>query len=427
MSAAPLGIIQTTWGHVPTPFTAVFTVWTTSKVRVVCALLNFFVAAAQPGTQPTARSRCRARRFDRSPMPPSPKKSKKKTPIKASYSGVSFDKNAPAEAVEEGEVDPLASYRAAAAAASKALEKEREEEAQLKLFKKIFDAMDSDGDGKVELAEMIEAVAASTAPLSHRASSEGRPTGAVSLQLPLTFTLNQWIKEMRRMQAEMDTATFEVNVMGLFDCFKDAPAPPTPRSTGVDRTAMLHGLFAAMDEDSDGLIGVDDFLKQAKGSGEQEGLRDLFDFLTRTFSGVEGGQTEGGKLTREAFCEGTLTRTPIGRMRDAAFSSAIRGMKADVQRISSIRVAMKLAHGDSSADKRLDLLGSLFKAMDVENEGVVTMKGFTAQAKSALELEELKADFDSFDQVGVGIGMHLTWPQMAIDGPGWPQRELSPA
>jgi len=87
-------------------------------------------------------------------------------------------------------------------------------------------------------------------------------------------------------------------------------------------------------------------------------------------------------------------------MRDAAFSSAIRGMKADVQRISSIRVAMKLAHGDSSADKRLDLLGSLFKAMDVENEGVVTMKGFTAQAKSALELEELKADFDSFDQVG---------------------------
>lgn len=126
----------------------------------------------------------------------------------------------------------------------------------------------------------------------------------------------------------MDDATFETNVMGLFDCFKDGVFPPASRR--IDRTGLLQELFAAMDDDDDGLIGVDDFLKQAKGSGEAEDLRDLFDFFTTTF-GVSDSQVNG-QLTRDAFCKGTLTKTPLGRLGDAAFASALRGMQADVQR-----------------------------------------------------------------------------------------------
>jgi len=323
--------------------------------------------------------------------------------VNASYGGISFDKHAPAEA-SEGDDDPLAAYRTAAAAAAKALEKEVEEEAKLALFTQIFEAMDINGDGKVELAEMIEAVAANTSPLSHRVSSEGRPTGAINLQLPMSFTLDHWTKEMRRMQTEMDAATFEVNAMGLLDCFKSTSISAGTAGAGgldritespaVDRMLLLNELFATMDDDSDGLISVDTLLKQARGSTNAQ-RSDLFDFLASTFVGSEGKQ-----LSRDEFAQATLIRTPLGRLRGGVFASAVRALKADVQRISSIRVAMQLAHGDAAADKRLGLLNTLFNAMDADQTGVVTMSNFVAQAKTSIEAEELKADFQSFDQVG---------------------------
>ena len=345
--------------------------------------------------------------------------SKKKIAVKASYGGISFDKDAaPPTSREEPEDDPLASYRAAAAVASKALEKERQEEAQVRLYKKLFAAMDTDGDGKVELAEVIEAVAAGTAPLSHRAASASRPTGAVTLQLPVTFTLDQWVKEMQRMRAAMDAATFEVNVMGLFDCFKDR-APPTSRpaptevdvtdaanATGasgsggapgapskINRTQVLRELFTMMDDDGDGMIGIDDFLKQAKGSDEADDLRCLFDFFDEAFCGGFGDGA--GKLTFVGFCTGTLTKTPLGRLRDDAFASAIRGMKADVARAATIK---------ASAEKRLGLLQTLFKALDVQGKGVVEMNEFMAQAKSNAEADDLKLTFASFDRSLLGSG-----------------------
>lgn len=167
-----------------------------------------------------------------SPNKTSPKKkSKKKVAVKASYGGISFDKHASADAsgtndeVKEEE-DPLASYRVAAAAATKALEKEHKEHAQLKLFTKIFATMDRDGDGTVELAEMIEAVASSTAPLSNRSSVQGRPTGAISLQLPMLFTLDMWVQEMRRVQAlrrGMELVAYFLSTM-----------PPLPLTTSFD-------------------------------------------------------------------------------------------------------------------------------------------------------------------------------------------------
>ena len=138
------------------------------------------------------------------PKKKSPAKGKKKKPaVKADYGGVFFGKEEPAtersdEIDEEPEDDPLASYRAAAAAAKEAAAKERKEEAQVTLFKKIFKAMDADEDGKVEMADVVEKVAAGTAQLSHRAQA-ARPDadGAVALQLPMVFSLDEWLKEVR--------------------------------------------------------------------------------------------------------------------------------------------------------------------------------------------------------------------------------------
>jgi len=159
---------------------------------------------------------------------PSPEKKKKKAVknVKADYGGVTFGGEAVSaadEQEEEPQDDPLATYRAAAAAAAAAVEKERKEEAQLALFRKIFAAMDSDNDGKVSMGEMIEVVAAGTAPLSHRASQTTmRPEGAVPLQLPMVFSLTDWEKEMKRVASTMSESTFEANVMGLFSCFTQA-------------------------------------------------------------------------------------------------------------------------------------------------------------------------------------------------------------
>lgn len=342
------------------------------------------------------------------PKPASPKKKpsptkKKKLAVKADYGGVYFGEEAPAtaridEAEDDAEDDPLATYRAAAAAAAKAAERERKDEAQTKLFRKIFAAMDSDADGKVDMADVVERVAAGTAQLSHRAQAR-RPEGAVALQLPMVFTQNDWLKEMHRMASQMDAPTFEANVLGLFACFApeeeaapcpapitlDAPpkrAPPAD-APAVDRDALLRELFDAMDADRDGLIALNDFLTQAKTSEEATELRSLFHFLDTTF----GGSNES--LTFDVFKEGTLSRTPLGRMRDAAFASATRGMLADVQ----TALASK-----ASAETRLTLLRELFTALDVRGEGTLDKSAFVAPAKSDAEAIELATTFADLDR-----------------------------
>lgn len=352
------------------------------------------------------------------PSSPSPKKKSsgggKKKLVKSDYSGISFTKPDPNGEDAAGaddpvpEDDPLATYRIAAAAAKEAAIKEREEEAQQALFRKIFAAMDTDGDGKVELAAMVEAVAAGTAPLSHRAQSTARPSGAVALQLPMVFSMEQWIKEMGRMSKEMDKPTFEQNVLGLFDCFKNVAAtiadPGAPGAGGqsaeppLDRTAMLRELFNTMDINSDGLIGVEDFLKQARSSDEASALKALFEFFDTTFG--KGDQ----QLSFEAFSEGTLTKTPLGRVSDSNFASAVRGMQADVNRALELK---------ASADKRLILLEKLFVALDTRSDGVVDMDEFISQAKSKAEEEELKVNFEAFDKASGAPDGLLTFRKFA--------------
>ena len=137
-------------------------------------------------------------KLDLNPTPKkkSPVKGKKKSPskklaVKADYAGIVFGKEEPpttrAMEYDEDEPldDPLASYRAAAKAAQEAAAKERKEEAQLTLFRKIFAAMDRNKDGMVEMADMVERVAASTARASAALASAsvhlgGAAAGATS-------------------------------------------------------------------------------------------------------------------------------------------------------------------------------------------------------------------------------------------------------
>ena len=232
----------------------------------------------------------------------------KKLAVKADYSGVFVGNEEPAtaragEEEDDGEAydDPMASYRAAAAAAKVAAIKEQKEEAQHALFKKIFKAMDSDTDGKVEMADMVEKVAAGTAQLSHRAAA-ARPAGSVALQLPMVFSESEWMKEMKRMSSQMDEATFEANVLGLFACFtagdddtpaapitlghpkastpsaapsaaphaaassEAAAAPAAPAAAPLDRPALLKELFDALDTQKSGSIDMEQFLAQVRAS-----------------------------------------------------------------------------------------------------------------------------------------------------------------
>ena len=170
----------------------------------LCPHVQSVPLSQQPVMPPSAVPSLAVKKPSPEAKPRKKKSPVKKLAIKADYGGVSFGEAAIAtdrgqEEEEEQGDDPLASYRQAAAAAAKALEKERKQEAQRALFRKIFVAMDTDGDGVVSMGEMVEAVAAGTAPLSHRASQpSSRPTGAVPLQLPMQFSLAHWEKEMIR-------------------------------------------------------------------------------------------------------------------------------------------------------------------------------------------------------------------------------------
>ena len=165
----------------------------------------------------------------------------KKLAVKANYGGVAFG----TQEEEDGEVpvedDPLATYRKAAAVAAAAVEKERKDEAQRALFRKIFATMDTDKDGRVSLGEMVEAVAAGTAPLSHRAAQQSaRPDGAIPLRLPLIFNLSEWEVEMRRVASSMDEATFQVWGSHAHRLAGHRTMPLTPKAfVGVPMTATL--------------------------------------------------------------------------------------------------------------------------------------------------------------------------------------------
>ena len=295
----------------------------------------------------------------------------KKYGLKADYGGVYFghgdhatSRLADGSGSEEvHEVDPLATYRAAAAAAKVAAVKEAKEDAQEALFRKLFVGMDTNGDGKVDLGEVMERVAASTAPLSQRATSSRRE-GAIALQLPTVFGYQAWMKEMKRVSKAMDEAAFEANVLAMFACFDGAAAEPAQPRTVV-RPELLRQVFDAMDTDKDGRIDLDDFLLQegVQDGVEEEGavedeLADELSTLFTFFASLNGDGTprqatcfDGkGYLTFEQFANGTLTRTPLGRVRtDKMFESAVRGMMADIAKCLARRAGTAPATAPVSA------------------------------------------------------------------------------
>ena len=81
-----------------------------------------------------------------------------------------------------------------------------------------------------------------------------------------------------------------------------------------------------------GTINLDDFLTQARTSDEAEELTSLFHFFETTL-GLQGEKC----LTFDSFAEGTLANTPLGKLRVAAFQSAVRGMTADVKKARQVK------------------------------------------------------------------------------------------
>ena len=354
-----------------------------------------------------------------SPSPakkPAAKKKKAKSPtkkaVKADYGGVYFGAEEPTtsreqedeEQPEELEDDPMATYRAAAAAAKEAAAKEAKEDARDALYKKLFHGMDIDGDGKVDMGEVIERIAAASAPLSHRAQSS-RPEGSVALQLPMVFGYKEWIKEMKRVSKLMDHATFESNVLAMFECFDGAaaePAQPKP----VSRTELLTQVFAAMDVDGNGLVDEAEFLRTAKTPEEAEALPALFAHLNAS---------PDGRMTLEEWVQGMNdVRPDDGRPEtDAAFGREMRMILQTLDDTKAKETAAKsVARMQSDAGGRLmrkKALKQVFDAMDTDNDGRIDLNDFlmqntgingAADDEATNELTTLFQFFGSFDGDG---------------------------
>ena len=106
------------------------------------------------------------------------------------------------------------------------------------------------------------------AELELLALGAGEVEGAVALQLPMVFGLNEWLKEMKRMASQMDEETFEQNVLGLFECFAtaddvDGAPSPAPVVLGMPKTVNNNSSAAedAEDKKENGLAAMRGALK----------------------------------------------------------------------------------------------------------------------------------------------------------------------
>ena len=126
---------------------------------------------------------------------------------------------------EEQQFDPLAEFRRASAVAAKVVKQEAEKQSEVErhllcVFDEMEQSSTSAGAGLVALSDMLDTVSQYTAPLTSRAAVK-RPSKSVPLQLPPVFNRDQFMMEMSRVAKLMDDATFEANVLGLFECFYD--------------------------------------------------------------------------------------------------------------------------------------------------------------------------------------------------------------
>ena len=91
------------------------------------------------------------------------------------------------------------------------------------------------------------------------------------------------------------------------------------------RINMLQTLFETMDVNKKGAVDLPQFLAQAKTPAEAEELQATFE----DFDKIEGGAD--GTLTFRKFATGTLTQTPLGKMRDDHFERTVGVMISDVR------------------------------------------------------------------------------------------------
>ena len=136
---------------------------------------------------------------------------------------------------EDAGYDPLAEFRRASSAAAKAVKEEKLKHTEIErhllcVFDEMEEASTAAGPGRVALADVLEAVARGTQPLTLRANTQRRPSKAVRLQLPPVFNRDQFLFEMDRVRKLMDEATFEANVLGLFACFYQPVVEHTQRA-----------------------------------------------------------------------------------------------------------------------------------------------------------------------------------------------------
>ena len=136
---------------------------------------------------------------------------------------------------EDAGFDPLAEFRRASSAAAKAVKEEKLKHTEIErhllcVFDEMEEASTAAGPGRVALADVLEAVARGTQPLTLRANTQRRPSKAVRLQLPPVFNRDQFLFEMDRVRKLMDETTFEANVLGLFACFYQPVVEHTQRA-----------------------------------------------------------------------------------------------------------------------------------------------------------------------------------------------------
>ena len=202
----------------------------------------------------------------------SPKKTPKKKLPQADESGgrICFEESVTLESPD----DVLAHYRAASAKAATSSDPQQQSKAASSQLsgplahdelKAIFKAMDLDGDGVVHFSEIRDVIAmahssggvssastprrtggASPSPSQPQSSSRQSqrrgplqqsqppppPANAVALTLPEEFTLDVWLSEMARMSSE-------INVLGLFECFRGDTGSGAAASSSSSSSSAL--------------------------------------------------------------------------------------------------------------------------------------------------------------------------------------------
>ena len=156
----------------------------------------------------------------------------------------------------------------------------------------------------------------------------------------------------------------------------------------VDRHAMIHSVFKAMDADGSGEIDEAEFMSMFSDKESKHAKRFL-----ETIDGIHAGDAAAGdgQLNAKEFCEFMVDYT--SRMREDAFKDQIEKWHANVR----------------GSGRRL-LLRKVFFAMDADKSGSISLEEFRALASES-EGQDDAADL-------------LRWIRLRGDGEGTHRRRV---